>query len=137
MITNDLNTSFATTNYWRCFVCSNRRIIHCRLVSVIQIVRSMVSPEKTKKQVSVIYPEKNTKDKIQQSSCEIEGIVETNICKLRAILRWRVLLGMCPYKDVGRRLPIQLQCSFYRGQQGGVDQSAHGNYKTWCLEDKL
>ena len=30
-------------------------------------------------------------------------------------------------KDVGRRLPLQLQCS-YQGQQGDVSQSVRGNY---------
>ena len=30
-------------------------------------------------------------------------------------------------KDIGRRLPLQLQCS-YRGQQGNVSQSVRGNY---------
>ena len=32
-------------------------------------------------------------------------------------------------KDIGRRLPSQLQCS-YQGQQGDVSQSVRGNYKT-------
>ena len=32
-------------------------------------------------------------------------------------------------KDIGRRLPLQLQCS-YQGQQGDVNQSVRGNYKT-------
>ena len=32
-------------------------------------------------------------------------------------------------KDIGRRLPLQLQCS-YQGQQGDVSQSVRGNYKT-------
>ena len=32
-------------------------------------------------------------------------------------------------KDVGRRLPLQLQCS-YQGQQGDVRKSVRGNYKT-------
>ena len=30
---------------------------------------------------------------------------------------------------IGRRLPLQLQCS-YQGQQGDVRQSVRGNYKT-------
>ena len=32
-------------------------------------------------------------------------------------------------KDIGRRLPLQLQCS-YQGQQGDFSQSVRGNYKT-------
>ena len=32
-------------------------------------------------------------------------------------------------KDIGRRLPLQLQCS-YQGQQDDFSQSARGNYKT-------
>ena len=33
-------------------------------------------------------------------------------------------------KDIGRRLPLQLQCS-YQGQQGDdASQSVRGNYKT-------
>ena len=32
-------------------------------------------------------------------------------------------------KGIGRRLPLQLQCS-YQGQQGAVRQSVRGNYKT-------
>ena len=32
-------------------------------------------------------------------------------------------------KDRGRRLPLQLQCS-YQGQQGDVSQPVRGNYKT-------
>ena len=42
----------------------------------------------------------------------------------RAYYGLRVLI-----KDIGRRLPLQLQCS-YRGQQGDVSQSVRGNYKT-------
>ena len=34
-------------------------------------------------------------------------------------------------KDIGRRLPLELQCcSLYQGQQGDVDLSVRGNYKT-------
>ena len=32
-------------------------------------------------------------------------------------------------KDIGRRLPLQLQCS-YQGQQNDFSQSVRGNYKT-------
>ena len=34
-------------------------------------------------------------------------------------------------KDIGRRLPLELQpCSLYQGQQGDVSQSMRGNYTT-------
>ena len=32
-------------------------------------------------------------------------------------------------RDIGRRLPLQLQCS-YQDQQGDVSQPVRGNYKT-------
>ena len=42
----------------------------------------------------------------------------------------RAYYGLCVLiKDIGRRLPLQLQCS-YQGQQGDVGQSVRGNYKT-------
>ena len=63
------------------------------------------------------------------SSCEAEYFVETNLCKLCVILRSRVLRVVCPMKDIGRRLPLQLQCS-YQGQQRDVSRSVRGNYKT-------
>ena len=38
--------------------------------------------------------------------------------------------GLCALiKDIGRRLPLELQCS-YQGQQGDQSQSVRGNYKT-------
>ena len=40
-------------------------------------------------------------------------------------------------KDIGRRLPLELQCS-YQGQQGDVSQSVRGNYKKPVFEgDKI
>ena len=33
-------------------------------------------------------------------------------------------------KDIGLRLPLELQCSLYQGQQGDVMQSVRGNYQT-------
>ena len=33
-------------------------------------------------------------------------------------------------KDIGRRLSLELQCSLYQGQQGDVNQSVRGNFKT-------
>ena len=42
----------------------------------------------------------------------------------------RAYYGLCGLiKDIGRRLPLELQCS-YQGQQGDVGQSVRGNYKT-------
>ena len=32
-------------------------------------------------------------------------------------------------QDIGRRFPLQLQCSLYQGQQGDVSQSVRGNCK--------
>ena len=63
------------------------------------------------------------------SSCEVKYFVETHICKLCVILRLRVLRVVCPLvKDIGRRLPLQLKCS-YQGQQGDVSHSVRGNFK--------
>ena len=76
--------------------------------------------------------------KKKHSSCEIEDFVETQLCKLCVILRSRVLRVVCPhYKDVGRRLPLGLQCSLYQGQQGDVSQSVRGNYKPVVEGDKI
>ena len=64
------------------------------------------------------------------SSCEIEDFVETHLCKLCVMLRSRVYYELCVLiKDIGRRLPLQLQCS-YQGQQDDSSQSVRGNYKT-------
>ena len=65
------------------------------------------------------------------SSCEIEDFVETHLCNLCVILRSRALRVVCPMiiKYIGRRLPLQLQCS-YQGQQDDFSQSVRGNYKT-------
>ena len=52
------------------------------------------------------------------SSCEIEDFVDTHISKLCVILRSRVLRVVCPHyliKDIGRRLPLELQQCSYRG----------------------
>ena len=41
----------------------------------------------------------------------------------------RAYYGLCVLiKDIGRRLPLQLKCS-YQGQQGDGSQSVRGNYK--------
>ena len=64
------------------------------------------------------------------SSCEIEDFVETHLCKLCVWYSDRAYYGLCVLiNDIGRRLPLQLQCS-YQGQQGDVRQSVRGNYKT-------
>ena len=42
----------------------------------------------------------------------------------------RAYFGLCVLiKDIGQRLPLELQCS-YQGQQGDVSQAVRGNYKT-------
>ena len=62
-------------------------------------------------------------------SCEIDNFVETHFASCvwysdRAYSELCVLI-----KDIGRRIPVQLQCS-YQGQQGDVGQSVRENYKT-------
>ena len=65
--------------------------------------------------------------KIHSSSCEIEDSVETHLCKLCVCYSDRAYYGLCVLtKDIGRRLPLELQCS-YQGQQGDVCQSVRGN----------
>ena len=66
------------------------------------------------------------------SSREVEHFVETHLCKLCVILRSRVLRVVVLIRDIGRRLPSQLQCS-YQGQQGDVSQSVSGNYITYII----
>ena len=64
------------------------------------------------------------------TSCEIKDFVETHLYKLCVILRSGVLRVVSPhYKDIGRRLPFQLKCS-YQVEQGDVRRSVRGNYKT-------
>ena len=64
----------------------------------------------------------------KHSSCEIEGFVETHLCQLCVILRSHVLrVVLCVLmKDLSRRLPLQLQCS-YQGQHGEISQSVREN----------
>ena len=46
----------------------------------------------------------------------------------------RAYYGWCVLAEgIGRRLPLQVQCS-YQCQQGGVSQSVRGNYKTRVWE---
>ena len=68
--------------------------------------------------------------KMKLHSCDIEYFVETNTRKLCVILRSHVLLVCVLIKDIGRRLPLELQCRLYQSQEGGVNQSVRGNYKT-------
>ena len=45
----------------------------------------------------------------------VEDFVETHVCKLCVILRSRELPVVRPHKDIGRRLPLELQqCSYQR-----------------------
>ena len=75
---------------------------------------------------TVIGKEKN---KIH-SSCETEDFVETHLCKAVCDTAIARITGCgVVVKDIGRRLPLQLQCS-YQGQQGDVRQSVRGTYKT-------
>ena len=59
---------------------------------------------------------------------EIEEFLETHDyascvwCSDCAYYCVRVLV-----KDIGRRLPLELQCRLYQGQQGDVKQPVHGN----------
>ena len=66
-----------------------------------------------------------------QSSSEIEAFVATHLCKLCVIpYSDRAYYELCVLiKDIGRRLPLQLQCR-YQGQQGDVSQSVREKYKT-------
>ena len=60
----------------------------------------------------------------------MEYFVETLIFASCAWYSDRAYYGLCVLiKDIGRRPPSQLQCS-YQGQQGDVSQSVRGNYKT-------
>ena len=64
------------------------------------------------------------------SSCEIEDFVETHLSLQAVCDSDRAYHGLCVLiKDIGRRLPLQRQCS-YQGEQGDVGQSVRGNYKT-------
>ena len=63
------------------------------------------------------------------SSCEIEYFVETHLCELCDTPIARITSCCVLIKDIGRRLPLQLQCR-YQGQQGDVSQSVRGNYET-------
>ena len=50
----------------------------------------------------------------------LQAVCDTPIARITGCVR---------IKDIGRRLPLELQCSLYQGQQGGVSQSVRGNNK--------
>ena len=56
------------------------------------------------------------------TSCGIEDFVETHLCKLPGMCDTPIArITVCVLiKDTGRRLPLELQCSLYQGQQGDV-----------------
>ena len=57
------------------------------------------------------------------SSGEIEHFVETHLASCVWHSDHRACYGLCVLiKDIGRQLPLQLQCS-YQDQQGDVSQS--------------
>ena len=96
-----------------------------------------------------MYEHREVMKKIQtHSSCEIEDFCRTQLFKRKMhssceidILSKLVFASCVRYsdrayyrlcvliKDIGRGLPLQLQCSYQR-QQGDVIQSVHANYKT-------
>ena len=50
------------------------------------------------------------------SSCEIEYLVETHLCKLCVILRLCVLLAVSPHEEYSSTtLPLGLRCSLHDG----------------------
>ena len=75
------------------------------------------------KQTYIITKEKH-------SSCEIVGYISSKLIFASCV--WysnRANHGLCVLiKDIGRRLPLQLQCS-HQGQRSGARQSVRGNYK--------
>ena len=92
-------------------------LCHIRLIS-----NFLISTDTTRSSLYII------KIKIH-SSCEIEYFAETHLCKLCDTPIARITGCVSSYKDIGRRLPLQLQCT-YQGQQGDVRQSVRGNYQT-------
>ena len=72
------------------------------------------------------------------SSYEMEYLVETNLAAscvrdFEIECFWvRVLI-----KDRGRRLPLELQCSLYQGQQGYANQSVRETLKPVFEEDRI
>ena len=66
------------------------------------------------------------------SSCEIEGFVETHLCKLCVILRSRVLRVVCPHQGYRSATPVRTTAVYhsYQDQRGDVSQSVRGNYDT-------
>ena len=68
------------------------------------------------------------KIKILSSSCEIKDVIGTHIFHAVCDTPIARIVGCVLIKDIGRRLPLELQCS-YQGQQGHVNQSVHENYR--------
>ena len=66
------------------------------------------------------YYNKNWNTLHQLRSCEIEDFVETHIFASCVWYSARAYYGLCVrFKDIGRRLPLQLQCS-YQSQKGDL-----------------
>ena len=98
---------------------------------------------------SVIYEgkKKEEKKKKNRSRYSIRNIVSNDLLKFQVKTRKNRVGKPVPpcifrfgqssscygfsvhVKDIGRRLPLKLQCS-YQGQKGDVGQSVRGNYKT-------
>ena len=77
------------------------------------------------------------KIKVHSSCCEIEDFFEKLIFASCVWYSDRAYYWVCVLiKDIGRRLPLQLQCS-YQGQQGDVSKSVRGNNKTRFEGDKI
>ena len=67
-------------------------------------------------------------------SCEIEYFVETRPCKLVCDTPIARITGgvSCLRRHIGRRLPLQLQCS-YQGQQGDVIYRRNLRSHSWSV----
>ena len=79
--------------------------------------------------ISLYYENSNTLQQLAVRSKILSKLIF--FCKLCVIFRLRVHHWVCVLvKDIGRRLPLELQCSLYQGQQGDVSQSVRGSYKT-------
>ena len=63
------------------------------------------------------------------SSCEIEDKISSKLICASCVISDRAYYWVCVLmKDIGWRLPLELHCSLYQGQQGD-NQSVRGNYK--------
>ena len=71
------------------------------------------------------------------SSCEIEDFSSKLIFASCVYYSDRAYYGLCVLiKDIGRRLPLQLQCS-YQGQQGDVSHSVRETVKPVSEGDNI